>query len=381
MSTTSLLLRSAAVIGTLFSNGVISHAATEPAKSTSPFTFSGDLRLRYEWDWDSQNVAGVARTDRDRARYRARANIGYQFAPAWSLGARARTGNRLSQQSPHLTFISNDDITDDFAVSLDRYYLQFKQGSWLAWGGRNTTPFWQQNEMFWDEDVTPTGIAGSHETKLTQGSLTATAGAFYLPDGAVDLNGSMVGGQVKYSLPVKPSQFTFAGGLYSFDGKSGAQNLRNRNGARGYLIGVLSAQWSTTVDRGRPFTLGADLIKNFEDYDTADVLPFAPTKAHDTIGCVFSVLYGQLKHPRDWQVGYYYAHIETFAANASYAQDDWARFGSATQSDLTDIKGHELRATYVITKQLNIGTRLFLVDAITSIQNAKRLRIDLNWKF
>lgn len=353
----------------------------EPAKPASALTLSGDIRLRYEWDWDSQNGSGVARADRDRARARVRASVGYKFSNEWSFGARARTGNRDSQQSPHLTFHANDDITDDLEVVFDRYYLQFKQGAWTVWGGRNTTPFWQQNEMFWDEDVTPTGAAGSYEHKLTQGSLTAVAGAFLLPDGAVDVNGSMVGGQLKYSLPVKPAQLTLAGGLFSFDGKRGAANLRNRNGVRGYLVGVVSAQWSTPLDTGQPFALGVDLIKNFEDYSTTDALPFAARHADETAGYVFSALYGQTKNPHDWQFGWFYGHIETLAVNASYAQDDWARFGNATQSDLTDFKGHELRATYVITKNLKLQARLFFVEAITSFQDGKRLRLDLNWKF
>lgn len=370
-----------AALAAVFLTLPFSHAATEPTKPKSDLTISGDVRLRYEWDWDSQNAAGVARTDRDRARVRARLNAGYKLSSEWSLGARARTGNRLSQQSPHLTFSANDDLTDDFAVQLDRYFVQFKQGPLTVWGGRNSTPFWQQNEMFWDEDVTPTGIAGAYETKLEQGSLTTTAGVFRLPDGAMDLNGTLIGGQLKYSRPVKPAQFTLAAGLYSFDGKRGAANLRNRNGVRGYLVGVLSVQWSTPLGGGLPLTLGADLIKNFEDYSATDASPFAATQADETAGYVFSALLGQLKNPRDWQVGYYYAHIETFAVNASYSQDDWARFGSATQSDLTDFKGHEFRATYVITKTLNLGARFFLVDAITSIQDGKRLRIDLNWKF
>jgi hypothetical protein len=380
MSPTSRPLRRAAVFGVLCFLTAGARAA-EPAKPASPLTLSGDLRLRYEWDWDSQNGAGAARADRDRARYRARASLGYKFSNEWSFGARVRTGNRDSQQSPHLTFHANDDLTDDFELALDRYYLQFKQGAFTGWGGRNTSPFWQQNEMFWDEDVTPTGVTGTYEMKLEQGSVAATAGAFLLPDGAVDVNGSMFGGQVKYSLPVKPAQFTLAGGLYSIDGKRGAANLRNRNGVRGYLIGVVSAQWSTPLDTGAPFTLGVDLIKNFEDYSATDALPFAARHADETAGYVFSALYGQTKNPHDWQVGWFYAHIETLAVNASYSQDDWARFGSATQSDVTDFKGHELRATYVISKSVNVQARLFFVEAITSIQDGKRLRIDLNWKF
>lgn len=376
-------LRGTAILGALLLAVPGSQAApaAEPAKPVSPLTISGDLRLRYEWDWDSQNSAGVARTDRDRARARVRLGAGYKFSNEWSAGVRLRTGNPLSQQSPHLTFSSSDGVHDPLRVQLDRYFVQYKQGAFSGWAGRNGSPFWQQNECFWDDDVTPTGIAGTYEEKLEQGSLATTMGAFYLPDGTNRLNGRMAGAQVKYTRPVKPSQFVLAAGLYYFDGKDGAKNLRNRNGARDYLVGVLSAQWSTPVAKDLPLTLGADLFNNFRNYSAADAAPLAATNADETTGFVLSAQLGQLKQPHDWQLGYYYAHIGTFAVNASYSQDDWARFGSGPQSDVTDIKGHEFRATYVIAKNLNIAARLFLVEAITSIQDGKRLRIDLNWKF
>src|SRR5689334_8311426 len=76
-------------------------------------TFYGDLRLRYELDWDSQNAAGVARDDRNRGRVRARVGLNYQLADDWSFGTRVRTGNSRSQQSPHLTFVSDDGVRDD----------------------------------------------------------------------------------------------------------------------------------------------------------------------------------------------------------------------------------------------------------------------------
>jgi hypothetical protein len=378
MSTLTRHLHRAAAIGALFSLTVGAYAA-DAAKPA--YTFSGDVRLRFERDWDSQSATGAPRDDRNRMRARARLSFGYTFSDAWSFGARARTGNRASQQSPHLTFHSNDDVTDDFEGAFDRYFVQFKQHAVTAWAGRNTMPFWQQNEMVWDEDVTPTGVAISHDGTFAAGSLTATAGAFHLPDGMNDLNGTLVGGQLKYGQKYPDGQLTLAAGLYSLDGKRGATHLRNRNGVRGYLIGVLSAQWSNPLDTGLPLVLGVDLIKNFEDYTATDALPFAARHADETSGWVLSAVYGATRNPGDWQFGWFYSHIETLAVNASYAQDDWARFGSATQSDLTDIKGHELRHTYVITPTLNVQTRLFLVEAITSTQDGKRFRVDLNWRF
>ncbi|HYP18204.1 MAG TPA: putative porin [Opitutus sp.] len=344
-------------------------------------TLNGDVRLRYENDWDSHTATGARRVDRERGRVRVRVSAAYRFNPDWSFGARIRTGNTQSQQSPHLTFEASDgSANDDLQFSLDRYFLQYKHGATTAWAGRNSSPFWQQNELFWDEDITPTGAAAVIDSKRGDATLTTTLGAFALPDGANRLNGHLFAGQLKYTLPLKPAQLIVAGGLHAFDGRSGARFLRNRNGERDYLVGILSAQWSTVAGTW-PIALGVDLLKNFADYNAADVAPLPAAQTDETNGWVFSATAGQLKNRGDWLFGYYYAHIETFAANASYAQDDWARFGNGPQSDLTDIKGSEFRLAYAITKDLNLMARCFLVEAITSRQDAKRFRVDANWKW
>lgn len=343
-------------------------------------TFYGDVRLRYEADWDSQNAAGVERDDRHRGRLRARLGFNYKVSDAWSFGSRIRTGSSRSQQSPHLTFAADDDLRDDLDFVADRYFVQFKQDAFTGWAGRNTSPFWQQNELFWDEDVTPTGVAGTYDVKLGEGTLSTTAGGFYLPDGGYDLNGQMLAGQIKYSLPVKTSQLTAAAGLHFMNGDEGANNLRNQNGARDYLIGVASAQWSMPL-KGIPLTLGADVFNNFKNYDAADVAPFPASDEDETFGFVLSASLGQLKKQHDWQVGYYYAHIETFAVNASYAQDDWVRFGNGAQTDSSDFEGHEVRLAYALSKNINVMARMYLVEAITTVQDGNRFRLDLNWKF
>ena len=354
--------------------------AAHAADVTPQLSLYGDLRLRYESDWDSHTATGARRTDRERGRVRLRAGLGYKFSSQWSAGARVRTGDPHGQQSPHLTFTANDGPNDDFDASFDRYFIQFKDRAFTAWAGRNGTPFWQQNEMIWDEDVTPTGFAATYDSKQGPATLTTTVGAFALPDGMTRLHGRLVAGQLKYARTFQPSQLILAAGLHSFDGKPGARYLRNRNGARGYLIGVASAQWSTPVS-GRPLTLGFDLIENLESYRAADAFPLSPVTADETTGYVVSLQLGQLKQPKDWLIGYSWARIGALAVNASYAQDDWARWGSGPQSDVSDFQGHELRAAYALTKNLNLMARAFFVEAITSVQDGKRFRIDLNWKW
>ena len=372
----------ALVASTTFLFSVASQAATGITwiDNNTNLTFYGDLRLRYEVDWDSQTATGAPRDDRHRGRLRARAGMNYKFTEEWSLGARLRTGDSRSQQSPHLTFARDDGSRDELDFVADRYFVQYKSGPFLSWAGRNLTPFWHPNELFWDEDVTPTGVAASYDMKAGPGALTATAGAFYLPDGGFDLNGQMVAGQLKYSMPVKPSQLTVAAGGFYMHGEEGANNLLNRNGERDYLVGVGSAQWSIPV-KNIPISFGADLFYNFMDYDAEDVAPFPPDDDDETLGYVFSVQAGQLKKKYDWLVAYYYAHIETFAVNASYAQDDWHRFGQGPQTDASDFEGHEFRAGFALSSNINLLARLYFVEAITTEQDGNRFRLDLNWRF
>lgn len=358
-------------------------AATAEAQKNSDenaLSFSGDVRLRFESDWDSQNSAGNPRDDRKRWRIRLRGNAGLQLSDQWSMGARLRTGDRDNQQSPHLTFASNSGGTDDVNLVFDRYFLSYQNAGISGWFGRNSMPFWKQNEFFWDDDVTPTGIALSIRPNNRNSAITTHWGAFLLPDGVYGLHGSMLSGQVKYDAPIAAGKLTLAAGLHNMSGKSGAENLRNRNGTRDYLIGVLGVQWTPNPDK-LPLVLGLDVFENFANYNGEDTAPFPASDADETSAYVFSLKYGSLSGPGSWQFAYAYAHVEAFAVNASYAQDDWFRFGSATQTDSSDYSGHEFRFTYSINNKVNVVTRLFLVDAISTIQDGNRFRIDLNCKF
>lgn len=344
--------------------------------SNTNLTFTADLRLRYELDWNSHTPARTLRDDRHRGRIRARLGANYSFNEKWSAGVRVRTGDSRSQQSPHLTFVVDEgaDVPrDEIDFVVDKHFVQYKDGPLTAWAGRNSLPFWQQTELFWDEDVTPTGLAGLYDFDVAGGRLTAGAGAFFLPDGGYDLHGQMLAAHAKHVLPVDRSTLTTGAGAFYLNGEENPTNLPVVTGTRDYLIGTFGAQWSMPLGKF-PLGLGGDIYRNFREYDVA-------AEDDERLGWVLSATYGQLKASRDWLVGYYYARIEAFSVNGSYAQDDWHRFGAGPQTMASDFKGHEIRLAYAISKNINVVARGYFVEAITTAQDNQRVRVDLNWRY
>ncbi len=339
----------------------------------------GDFRTRLEADFDSQRANGVARDDRNRLRIRARLGLDYMPDDMLKFGLRLRTGSDDSHQSPHITVVDFDDNdTGDADVNFDKWYLKAKKGGGWGWVGRNSIPFWKQNEMVLDDDVTPAGVGAGFKTDAGGGKLAFNVGYFSMPVGMQEFSGNMGLGQVVYSGKAGNSGLTLAGGVLAFDGDpndaDGAALLRG-NGSRDYTVWVGSAQLKTKTGGGLPLTFGADIISNDENY------PATQANANETDGFVLSAKAGKLKDKGDWLGAYYYAEIEALAVNSSYAQDDWVRWGSAVETRASDMKGHELRLAYVPRKNMNIVARLYLTESITTIEDGNRFRIDWNVKF
>ena len=348
-----------------------------------PLKVYGDFRARLEADWDSQRASGAMRTDRTRARIRARFGLKYQPIDELQFGVRARSGNLRSQQSPHATIrdFSGDDHGERSGV-LDKYFAKVSLDPVWAWGGRNGFPFWKQNEHFWDDDVTLLGGAVGGGFDIGVGKLSATAGVFALPDGMMSHTlGHMIAGQLKYSGEVSEGvTLNASAGYFDMNGRAGAVNIRNGNGGRDYGIGVVSLQAKFSA-MDMPITLGADYMHNFESYSATDSNAFTVANRNERDGFMLSAKVGKLKEWGDWLLGYYFARIETLAVNASYAQDDWVRWGSANQTDSSNLQGHEFRIAFAISGKTNLVARLYIVDAITSTQDGKRFRLDFNTKF
>ncbi|MEM8909745.1 MAG: putative porin, partial [Bacteroidota bacterium] len=121
--------------------------------------FNGDFRFRVEHDWNSRKPDGTFRLDRSRLRYRFRFGVNFRLNQKYAFGGRLRTGNINDQQGPHVTIGGNSGEFGLTQIGLEKLYFKFK-AQWIdGWLGKNDAPFEKQNELFWNDNVFPEGVA------------------------------------------------------------------------------------------------------------------------------------------------------------------------------------------------------------------------------
>jgi len=351
----------------------------------------GDFRLRMEQDWDSRQGDGTELDDRLRLRFRLRGGLIVNVTDRWSARVQLRSGPHDSQQSPHITIYDFDGGSNGpYQFNFDYWYAAYRHEGLEIWAGRNELSFDHQDDLFLIDNVTFAGVGGSYRHELGQGRLSVAANYVALPAGMRNFSGTSFIGQVGYDRDWDQLGFSVAAGVFASradpDDPDG-ELLLTENNTRDYDLLNLQAQFRTTAF-GQPLRLGADYSRNFKDYGGAPAGSFSEFHRDHLDGYVVEALWGASESGGDWQLGYYYSHVEALAANSSYIQDDWARWGTSTQARLTNMKGSEFRVLYTITPSQNIFARLFFVDAIdllqpgdTFLEDGKRFRIEYNIAF
>jgi len=358
-----------------------------PLDDTGKLSAYGDFRGRLEADWDSHRSDGSKRDDRNRLRIRLRAGLDYKANDQISFGFRIRSGSDDAQQSPHITVVDfNDNDTGDAHFNLDKWYFKYSNGNASAWLGRNSVPFWKADELMVDDDVTPAGLGFTYKANR----VTFNAGYFSNPAGMKNFTGNTGVAQIVFNTAVGDTKLVFAGGVFAIDADPGNSNnglLLDNNGARDYTIWVGNAQASLRAIN-RPLKLNLDLFHNSKNYSANDPDAFTAFHRDETDGYVVSARLGDTGDRGHWLFGYYYSHMETLAINNSLAQDDWVRWGTATQTRASNYEGSEFRASVGLGNNMNVVARLYIVDGIrlrsaTSLakEDGNRLRVDFNWKF
>ncbi|MEP0985070.1 putative porin [Ekhidna sp.] len=371
------------------------HKTIAQNKTSNKLNLFADFRFRTEQDWDSRNFDGTSREDRFRLRYRLRFGFEYDYDKNISFGARLRTGVNETLQSPHNNF-GHQEFTG-VPINFDRIFLRgdYDKFWWLV--GKDNLPFWKQNELFWDDDVTPEGVATGANLQVKKLTLKPKIGFFITNTGNGDfdprdptngmIDGSMIAGQLEANLKVKNIEVKAATSLFKLKDVNNVPTTDFFFSGNRFKIdySLLFSSIQLNIPTKHPIKIGVDHFINLEDYSDYPDSLINSVYQDQNQGFVFSLLVGSLNKKKGWLLGYYYAHKEEFSVVSYYTEDDWIRLGNINRNRNTNYKGHEIRVGYSFSETFNILARTYLVNGLVSPQavteNGKRFRIDLNIKF
>jgi len=357
-----------------------SSVMTYAQKSSQELKLYGDVRIRTEQDWNSLKTNGFKRPDRLRMRYRYRFGFTYKWNKNIEFGGRVRSGNPQNQQSPHVSFGNEFEPS---AVSIDKVYIKYEKNNFWFWGGKNSFPFWKQNELFWDSDVNPEGIALGGNFKLNDSGLKlASASGFFIPSNSAQISSNQArifAFQLNLINKTKGMHYTVSSGIFIF---KDLPNAPDNTGT--YLMNYNI--WDTGLKiilQKLPISFGFDYLNNLKNYKSNANIN--PVFVDETKGYVANITYGNSKKKGDIQIGYYYSSIGKYAVVDYFAQDDWVRWGNTNFTRSSNFKGSEIRFKYTIGKNFNAVLRGYFVKGIkttgTSLESGNRLRLDFNIKF
>jgi len=381
-------LAGAMVLAGLTSAGMAADAAK--ASWTDTVKVKGDLRYRYE------AIRDDAKTDSDgdeytRERHRIRARLGVEAKPVETL----KLGMEISTGSDD-PVSGNQTLGDGFtkkSFELSKAYADFalideEAGALNAIAGKMKNPFITMTEdLVWDSDANPEGLALQGEIGNDLGSLLANGGYLWVQERSSADDLMLYAGQLaaKVNLP-QDAALTVGGAVYAFQDIQGEDvvdwedennsfgnrtidgsvsgDTTNRAYASEFTPVVLFAKLDLDV-AGLPVCLFGQSLQNVDadDQDQGFMGGLKLGKADN-------------KKPGSWQVGYSYAELEQDATVGFLTDSD--RWGGGT-----DGNGHRIQGKYQVMKNVQLGATFLSgeKDIASDSTDYNRFQLDLAVKF
>jgi len=336
---------------------------------------SGDFRYRHEQIDDETKTS-----DRDRHRVRARVGLEAKVNDEWDLGFRVASGSA----DPAST---NQTLEDSFSSKdlwLDLAYFQWRPATVSGLkllGGKIKNPFYKagKNQLIWDGDLNPEGIAAQHVTSLGERTdWHLNGGGFWVDESSGGVDTSLWGAQtyVKHKFG-KSDQITFGASYFDYG------NIQGRGDLKSTWHSTKTSFFGNTTNGGA-FASDFDILELFGEYGTkAGSLPVtaygtwvknvSAVDGEDTgwlVGCKIN----KAKNPGSWEFGYNYRDIEADAVLGAFNDSDFCGGG-------TDGKGHKFGLKYQLNKGIQAGLTYLLNEAGADEDEYQRLQADLIAKF
>lgn len=341
--------------------------SSKPSNKTSwtdRISFKADIRDRYEYiDQRDKEI-------RQRNRMRLRAEFNMQVNDTLDFGFGLASG----KDDPTST---NQTLGDSFStkdIRLDLAYFNWQLNDSLKLtGGKMKNPFYKpaKNPILWDGDLNPEGLALNYDNNFIQ----ATIAGYSVEERKAADDTLLIAGQLRHEFKLSDSSKFITGlGYYDyqnlkgnvplFDGKNKGNTLDNNgNIANDFNTAEIFLEYKSKLS-GKPLSIYGNYYQNTaaKDLDTAFTVGF---------------MYGKVKNPGSWNIGYAYLDIEADAILGVFNDSDFA-------GGNTDSKGHLIKAGYGLKKNISLG----LTYINSEIDQSKltqtdydRLQLDFKIKF
>ncbi|MFA5555051.1 MAG: putative porin [Phycisphaerae bacterium] len=344
--------------------------------------WSGDLRYRHE-QFDNTD-AGNEKRRRDRIR--ARLRLDAKVNDEWDAIFRLATGSSDSPTSTNQTL--GDSGSDGFSskqIWLDWAYASWRPKSIAGLNvlmGKMGNPFYAvgKNQLIWDSDVSPEGIAAKYSFDLTEkDKVTITAGGFWLAErnNAADAGYFGFQGMIKHNFD---KDTHLLGGLSYYD-------LGNVKSPSAAIAGVDFL--GNTATPGNRYRYDYDMLEGFAEYGfKVGNMPLAlfgnyinnlAAPSGKNTAWMLGTSINKASKPGSWEFSYNYRDVDSDAVFAGLCDSDFMLGG-------TDGKGHTFGFTYQLTKNLQAGVNYLMAQRYRNRDNLGTQKVDviqadLVWKF
>jgi hypothetical protein len=391
----------------------------------SRISFDGEFRLRNQDDrfptgnvlpsqFNPQGLTLISNTtnNHDYTRILARLGMKAQVSDSTIVVVRVGTGNTNSVPSNNQTM---GNQYSNYAVELNRAYIQSSPYSWLELSGGKMPNPWLSTDMLWDGNINFEGVSAKFKPQLSEEWMSfLTVGAYPYQD----VNGSDTNlanskslyaaqmGAAWRSMNSSVAQFGVA--LYQFQNIEGKTNATQ--GSHFYdstaalymqkgntlmyvnavndpvLYGLASkfkeldvtAKWDWAAFDPIHVMLTADFVKNM-GYDKNEITQrtglAAPSPRVNGHAFMMNVGVPKIQRYGDWQANVTYKYVESDAVLDALNDQDFHLGG-------TNAKGFIIGGSYGLDKNTWLTTRWLSTDQIDGAPLAiDTLQIDLNARF
>jgi hypothetical protein len=351
----------------------------ESLKWLEKVKISGDLRYRHDHE-DKQDSSGDWMTGRDRERIRARLKVEAAVNDEWDAILRIATG---SDETPIST---NQDLTDGFSKKnlwLDQAYFNWHPvaGGLNVLGGKMENPFYRvgRNELIWDVDLNPEGLAGQISKPLNDADrLFFNGGGFWVDEDSAGADTSLWGAQTYVKHDLGNSDYVLGGVTYlDYGNLKGHADLKSTWG---------SSDFFGNTSSGGVYASDYDIFEAFAEYGFNSLgMPMAVfgswlqnvvASTNEDTGWMLGVKFNKAKDPGSWELSYDYRELDADAVVGGLIESDFV-------DSSTNVRGHRFVFAYQLAKNLQSGLTYYHAQDTSNERDpdSRRLLADLILKF